>query len=87
MSCLPSGLKASTLTTFGIIQEHAVRDDFCIKAGGAEFLGDILGGGVVLRRSGHVRRGGEGLELFAGEFGVGYGEECVSVLASAEKSG
>ena len=45
------------------------------ETGGAEFARDELGGFVVFRRCGEMRLGGEGLQIFAGKFGVGNSKE------------
>ena len=41
---------------------------------------------MVFRRGGQMRFGGEGLELLAGQLGIGHGEESSSIFASALKS-
>lgn len=58
-----------------LAEEDAVGDDLGLQAGGLEAGSDVLGGGVVLRRTGPVGRGGERLEVLAGECGVRDGEE------------
>jgi hypothetical protein len=60
---------------FGHVEPGLVGDDGGLEAGLFEFLGDVLGGLAVFRRGGDVGLGSEGLEFFAGEFGVGDGEE------------
>jgi len=60
---------------FGVVDEDAVGDDFSFQAGGAEFLGDVIGGFAVFRGGGEVGHGGEDFEVLAGEFGIGDGEE------------
>ena len=77
MSSLPAASKASTLDDFGLVQQHAVGNDLGFEAGGAELFGHVFGGLVVFRRGGHVRLGGERLQVFAGELGVGHGEELL----------
>ena len=37
---------------FGVVEEHAIGNDFGVEAGGAEFARDELGGFVVFRRCG-----------------------------------
>ena len=59
----------------GFVEQDAIGDDFSVEAGGAELGGDVVGGSLVFRRAGPVRRGGEGLEVFAGEPGVGHREK------------
>ena len=59
----------------GFVEEDFVGDDLGLEAGGFELVGDVDGGGVVLGRTGPVGGGGEGLEVLAGEFGVGDGHE------------
>ena len=59
----------------GLVEEDSVGDDLGLEAGGFELVGDVEGGGVVLGGTGPVGRGGEDLEVLAGEFGVGDGEE------------
>ena len=51
---------------FGVVEEHAIGNDFGIEAGGAEFARDELGGFVVLRRCGQVWLGGKSGEVLAG---------------------
>ena len=60
---------------FGIVEEHAIGNDLGVEAGGAELARDELGGFVVFRRCGEMRLGGERLEVLAGQFGIGHGEE------------
>ena len=59
----------------GLVEQDFVGDDLGVEAGGFEFVGDVDGGGVVLGGAGPVGRGGEGLEVLAGELGVGDGQE------------
>ena len=62
----------------GLVEQDFVGDDRGLEAGGFELVGDVLSGGVVLGGAGPVGGGGEGLEVLAGELGVGDGEEgCV----------
>ncbi len=75
MSFLPSASKASIEDLDGLVEENFVGDDLGFEAGGFELVGDVEGGGVVLGRAGPVGRGGEGLEVLAGEVWVGDGEE------------
>ena len=75
MSLAPVESKASTKDFDGLVEEDFVGDDLGLEAGGFEFFGDVLGGGVVLGGTGPVGGGGEGFEVLAGEVGVGDGEE------------
>ena len=70
----------------GFVEEHFVGDDLGFEAGGLKFFRYVDGGGVVLRRAGPVGRGSEGLEVLAGEFGVGDGKKVASHLACWVKS-
>ena len=55
----------------GLVEPDFVGDDLGVEAGGFELVGDVDGGGVVLGGAGPVWGGGEGLEMLAGEPGVG----------------
>ena len=72
---------------FGLIQQHAVGNDFGFEPGGAELLRHVLGGLVILGRGGQVRLGGEGLQFLAGQFGVGHGEELLFELGFGAEVG
>jgi hypothetical protein len=77
MSSLPARVVGFHLDDFGLVEQHAVGDDLGVEAGGAKFLGDVFGGLVVFGRGGQVRLGGEGLQVLAGQLGVGDGEELL----------
>ena len=65
---------------FGVVEEHAIGNDFGFEAGGAEFARDELGGFVILWRGGQMRLGGESGEVVAGVFWIGHGEEFLFLL-------
>jgi hypothetical protein len=58
-----------------LVHQHAVGRDGGLETGRLEFCGDILRCLVVLGRAGPVRLGGQGLQVLAGELGVGHGQE------------
>ena len=72
---LAGGVEGLHLDGPGLVHQHAVGNDLRFEARGAKLLGHVFGGFAVGGRGGHVRLGGEGLQLFAGQFGVGDGEE------------
>ena len=59
----------------GLVEEDFVGDDGGLEAGGFELVGDVEGGLVVLGGAGPVGLGGEDVEVLAGEFCVGDGDE------------
>ena len=72
MAGLVPGLDADD---FRIVEEHAIGNDLRVEPGGAELARDELRGFVVLGRCGEMRLRGESLEVLAGQFGIGHGEE------------
>ena len=72
---------------FGLIQQHAVGNDFGFQPGGAELLRHVLCGPVVLGRGRKVRLGSECLQCFAGQFGVGHSQELFLELGFGAEVG
>ena len=71
----PAGAVTSTLISAGIVHPDAVFDDFGLESGLAEFLGDVVGGGLVLGSAGHVRGLGQNAQVFFGELRIGNNHE------------
>ncbi len=59
----------------GIVEPDFVFDDLGVEPGGAEFLRNVVGGGLVFGRAGHVWGLRQGAEVFFRELGIGHGEE------------
>ena len=78
MAGLVIGLDADD---FGPIQQHAVGNDRGLEPSGAKLLRHILRGLAVFRRGRKVRLGCERLQLLAGQFGIGHGQELFLELA------
>ncbi len=57
----------------GVVEPDFVFDDLRIEPGGAEFGGDVLGGGLVFGRAGNVRGLRQRAQVLLGKFGIGYG--------------
>ena len=72
----PGGAVMSTLISAGIVHPDAVFDNFGFEAGIAKFLGDVVGGGLVLRSAGHVRRLGQDAQVLFGQLRIGHGQEA-----------
>ncbi len=71
LACFIEGLDADDL---GPVEQHAIGHDLGFETGGAELFGDVERGFVILGCGGHVRLGGERLQLFAGELRAGHFE-------------
>ena len=82
---LAGGVKGVDLDRDGLVEPDAEGDDLGVEAGRLEFFGDVEGRCVVLGGAGPVGLGGEGLQVLAGEGGVGDGEErCIPRLLLGE---
>ncbi len=74
---LSGGIECLNLNGLGLIHQYAIGNDLGVEPGGAELLRHVFGGLVVFRARGDVRLGGQGLQVFAGQFGIGHGEELL----------
>ena len=60
----------------GIVHPDAVFDNFGFEAGIAKLPGDVVGCGLVLRSTGHVRRLGQDAQVLFGQLRVGYSQKA-----------
>jgi hypothetical protein len=60
----------------GIVDPDFVFDDFGFEPGVAEFLRHVVGGGLVLDRSCHVRIFGQNAEMLLRQLGIGHGQKA-----------
>jgi hypothetical protein len=74
---LAGGIVSLHAHRFGLVHQHTVGNDLGFKAGGAEFLGDILRGLQILGRGGDVRCGSKNLQRFAGKLCAGHGKKAL----------
>ncbi len=77
-----------------IVDPDAVLDNFSFQAGLAEFLRDVVGGGLVFWSPGHVRRLSQGAQVRLREFGIGNREKAAldrrfsgGILESKDRGG
>ncbi len=74
---LDSGGRSDVHANFyGIVEPDFVFDDLCLEPGGAEFLGHIVGRGLVFGRAGHVWGLRQGAKVFFRQLGIGHGQEA-----------